>query len=70
MDDSPHLVFVIKDLNVDLKMTFDLNNEPAEVPSVQSGSFTGALLSSILLHFVIQACLESLEKAMQAEAAL
>ena len=29
-----HLIHVIKRMNVDLKVTFDLNGEPVEVPSL------------------------------------
>ena len=29
-----HLIHVIKRMNADLKVTFDLNGEPVEVPSL------------------------------------
>jgi hypothetical protein len=65
----PHLSYVTKRMNVDLKMTFDLNGEPVEVPCTV-GVKQGFQLSPTLFLFVMQACLESLEKAMPADAKL
>ena len=65
----PHLIYVIKRMNVDLKVTFDLNGEPVEVPCTV-GVKQGCPLSPTLFLFVMQACLESLEKAMPADAKL
>jgi hypothetical protein len=64
-----HLIHVIKRMNVDLKVTFDLNGEPVEVPCTV-GVKQGCPLSPTLFLFVMQACLESLEKAMPADVKL
>ena len=63
----PHLVSVIKRMNTDLKVSFDLNGEPVAVPCTV-GVKQGCPLSPTLFLFVMQACLESLEKAMPADA--
>ena len=55
--------------DADLKVTFDLNGEPVEVPCTV-GVKKGCPLSPTLFLFVIQACLESLEKAMPADVKL
>jgi hypothetical protein len=65
----PHLVSVIKRMNTDLKVSFDLNGEPVAVPCTV-GVKQGCPLSPTLFLFVMQACLESLEKAMPADAKL
>ena len=65
----PHLVSVIKRMNTDLQVTFDLNGEPVAVPCTV-GVKQGCPLSPTLFLFVMQACLESLEKAMPADAKL
>ena len=65
----PHLVSVIKRMNTDLQVTFDLNGEPVAVPCTV-GVKQGCPLSPTLFLFVMQACLESLEKAMPANAKL
>jgi hypothetical protein len=59
----PHLVSVIKRMNTDLKVTLDLNGEPVAVPCTV-GVKQGCPLSPTLFLFVMQACLESLERAM------
>jgi hypothetical protein len=69
MGAPPHLIYVIKRVNADLKVTFDLNGEPVEVLCTV-GVKHGCPLSPTLLLFVMQACLESLEKAMSADAEL
>ena len=56
-----HLIHVIKRMNADLKVTFDLSGEPVEVPFAV-GVKQGCPLSPTLFLFVMQACLESLEK--------
>ena len=61
-----HLIHVIKRMNADLKVTFDLNGEPVEVPCTV-GVKQWCPLSPTLFLFVMQACLESLEKAMPAD---
>ena len=65
----PHLVSEIKRVNTDLKVSFDLNGEPVAVPCTVVVK-QGCPLSPILFLFVMQACLESLEKAMPADAKL
>jgi hypothetical protein len=65
----PHLVSVIKRMNTDLQVSFDLNGEPVAVPCTV-GVKQGCPLSPTLFLFVMQACLESLEKAMPADAKL
>ena len=65
----PHLVSVIKRMNMDLQVIFDLNGEPVAVPCTV-GVKQGCPLSPTLFLFVMQACLESLEKAMPADAKL
>ena len=65
----PHLVSVIKRMNTDLQVSFDLNGEPVAVPCTV-GIKQGCPLSPTLFLFVMQACLESLEKAMPADAKL
>ena len=54
-----HLIHVIKRMNADLKVTFDLNGEPVEVPCTV-GVKQGCLLSPALFNFVMHAWLESL----------
>jgi hypothetical protein len=66
---APHLIYVIKRMNVDLKVTFDLNGEPVEVPC-KAGVKQGFSLSPTHFPFFMQACLVSLEKAMPADAKL
>ena len=56
-------------MNTDLKVGFDLNDEPVAVPCTV-GVKQGCPLSPTLLLFVMQACLESLAKAMPADAKL
>jgi hypothetical protein len=56
---SAHLIHVIKRMNADLKVTFDLNGEPVEVPCIV-GVKQGCLLSPALFNFVMHAWLESL----------
>ena len=56
-------------MNVDLKVIFDLNGEPVEVPCTV-GIKKGYPLSPTLFLFVMQACSKSLEKAMPADAKL
>jgi hypothetical protein len=56
-------------MNVDLKVIFDLNGEPVEVPCTV-GIKKGYPLSPTLFLFVMKACLGSLEKAMPAGAKL
>ena len=65
----PHLVSVIKRMNTDLQVSFNLNGEPVAVPCTV-GVKQGCPLSPTLFLFVMQACLESLEKAMPADAKL
>ena len=65
----PHLIRVIKRMNTDLQVTFDLNGEPVAVPCTV-GVKQGCPLSPTLFLFVMQACLESLEKAMSEESKL
>ena len=65
----PHLIRVIKRMNTDLQVTFDLNGEPVAVPCTV-GVKQGCPLRPTLFLFVMQACLESLEKAMPADAKL
>ena len=65
----PHLIRVIKRMNTDLQVTFDLNGEPVAVPCTV-GVKQGCPLSPTLFLFVMQACLESLEKAMPVESKL
>ncbi len=62
----PHLVSVIKQINIDLQVSFDLSGEPVAVPCTV-GVKQGCPLSPALFLFVVQACLESLEKAMPAD---
>jgi hypothetical protein len=69
MGAPPHHIYVIKRMKVDLKMTFDLNGEPVEVPCTV-GVKQGFPLCPTLFLFVMQPCLESLEKAMPADAKL
>jgi hypothetical protein len=56
-------------MNTDLQVSFDLNGEPVAVPCMV-GVKQGCPLSPTLFLFVMQACLESLEKAMPADAKL
>ena len=56
-------------MNVDLKVIFDLNGEPVEVPCTV-GIKKGYPLSPTLFLFAMQACLEFLETAMPADAEL
>jgi hypothetical protein len=65
----PYLTYVIKRMDVDLRVTFDLSGEPAEVPCMV-GVKQGNPLSLALFLFVMHACLVSLEKAMPAVAKL
>ena len=65
----PHLVQVIRRMNTDLAVTFDLNGEPVKVPCTV-GVKQGCPLSPTLFLFVIQACLESLDKDMPKDAKL
>jgi exonuclease III len=65
----PHLISVIKRMNTDLEVTFELNGENVAVPC-SVGVKQGCPLSPTLFLFVMQACLESLEEAMPADAKL
>ena len=56
-------------MNTDLAVTFDLNGEPVKVPCTV-GVKQGCPLSPTLFLFVIQACLESLDKDMPKDAKL
>ncbi len=59
-----HLVSAIKRMNTDLQVNFDLNGEPVAVPCTM-GVKQRCPLSPTFFLFVMQACLESLEKAMK-----
>ena len=50
----PHLISVIKRMNTDLQVTFDLNGEPVAVPCT-GGVEQGCPLSPTLFLFVMQA---------------
>jgi hypothetical protein len=65
----PHLIHVIKRMNTDLMVTFDLGGEPVAVPCTV-GVKQGCPLSPTLFLFVMQACLESLNSAMPSNAKL
>ena len=63
----PHLIFVIRCMNAELEVTFDLSSELLAVPC-SVGVKKGCPLSPALFLFDIQACLEPLDRAMPAEA--
>lgn len=65
----PHLIKVIKRMNTDLQVTFDLGGEPVAVPCTV-GVKQGCPLSPTLFLFVMQACLDSLESSMPADVKL
>ena len=65
----PHLLRVIKRMNTDLQVVFELGGEPVTVPCTMSVK-QGCPLSPTLFLFVIQACLESLEKAIPQDSKL
>ena len=69
-DEIPaHLILVIKCMNADLKVTFDLNGEPVKVPCTV-GVKQRCPLSPTLILFVMQACLKFLEMTMPADVKL
>ena len=63
----PHLIHAIKRMNADLEVKFDLGGEPIAVPC-SVGVKQGCPLGPTLFLFVMQACLESLERATPEEA--
>jgi len=63
----PHLAFVIKRMNADLEVAFDLNGVPVAAPC-SVGVKQRCPLRPALFLFGTQICLELLEKAMPAEA--
>ena len=65
----PHLLRVIKRTNADLQVAFELGSEPVAVPCTV-GVKQGCPLSPTLFLFVMQACLETLEKAMPEDSKL
>ena len=64
-----HLLRVIKRMNADLQVAFELGSEPVSVPCTV-GVKQGSPLSPTLFLFVMQACLETLEKAMPEDSKL
>ena len=58
----PHLLRVIKRMNADLQVAFELGSEPIALPCTV-GAKKGFPLSPTNFIFVMQACLETLEKA-------
>ena len=65
----PHLLRVIKRMNTDLQVAFELGSEPVAVPCTV-GVKQGCPLSPTLFLFVMQACLETLEKTMPEDSKL
>ena len=59
MSVPPHLIYVIKRMNVNLKATCDLSGKPVKVPCTV-GVKQSRQLSSTLFFFAIQACLKLL----------
>ena len=64
----PHLICVNRRMNTELKVNFDLNGEPVAVPCSGGAVKQGCPLYPGFFLLAMQACLESLDRAMPVEA--